>query len=145
MVRGRSGVRFSPLAQVSGLPRSQRAALWYRGSVPPIGSEEVTVLDGVSKVYTIVYMTYQAKETTKVSKWGNSLGVRLSARSAARAGISSDTILTVESGEDVVILRKVRERKRPRTLKELLKHVRPLRKKEAAQWIGMEPVGKEIW
>lgn len=81
---------------------------------------------------------------TKVSKWGNSLGVRLPARSAARAGISDETILTVESGEDVVILRRVREPK-ARTLKELLKHVRPASDREATEWLTMEPVGKEIW
>lgn len=90
-------------------------------------------------------MTYKEKETTKVSKWGNSLGVRLPARSAARAGISDDTILSVESSEDVVILRKVQERKRSRTLKELLKHVRPARDKEAAEWLAIRPVGKEAW
>ena len=85
------------------------------------------------------------KETTKVSKWGNSLGVRLPARSAARAGISNDTILTVESGEDVVILRKTHEPKKARTLKELMKHVRPAHEKEAAEWLGMKSVGREVW
>ena len=105
---------------------------------------DIAVLDDTVKVYTIVYMVYKEKETTKAARWGNSLGVRLPARSAARAGISDDTILSVESSEDVVILRKVRERKRPRTLKELLKRVRPARDKEATEWLRVEPVGKEI-
>lgn len=89
-------------------------------------------------------MAYKEKEMTKVSKWGNSLGVRLPARSAARAGISDETILTVESGEDVVILRRVREPK-ARTLKALLKYVRPASDREAAEWRAMKPVGKEAW
>ena len=102
------------------------------------------MLDGIAEVYTIVYMSYKEKEMTKASKWGNSLGVRLPARSAARAGISNETILSVESSNDVVILRKVPQRK-PRTLKELLKRVRPARDKEAAEWLTMKPVGKEVW
>ena len=90
-------------------------------------------------------MAYKEKEMTRVSKWGNSLGVRLPARSAARAGISDDTILTVESNADAVILRPMRLRKKPRALKELLKHVRPKRDKEVAEWLTMKPIGKEIW
>ncbi|KKW19963.1 MAG: SpoVT/AbrB family protein [Parcubacteria group bacterium GW2011_GWA2_51_10] len=90
-------------------------------------------------------MIYKERETTKVSRWGNSLGIRLPARSAARAGISDDTILTVESNADAVTLRPIRERKKSRTLKALLKHVRPIRDREAVEWLAMRPVGKEIW
>lgn len=96
-------------------------------------------------VYTIVYMAYREKETTKVSRWGNSLGIRLPARSAARAGISDDTILTVEAHTDAVTLRPLRMRRQSHTLKELLKNVRPKRDREAADWLLMKPIGKEIW
>lgn len=84
-------------------------------------------------------------EITKVSKWGNSLGIRLPARSAARAGISEETTLSVESREDVVILRKVAKRNKQKSLKELLKHVRPIQDTETAPWLSMQPVGKEVW
>ena len=90
-------------------------------------------------------MAYKEKETTKVSKWGNSLGIRLSARSAARAGISDNTILIVESNAHAVTLRPVREHKKLRTLKELLKHVRPIRDREVVEWLSMKHVGKEVW
>ena len=100
-------------------------------------------------VYTIVYMTYTAKdkmkETTRVSKWGNSLGIRLPARIAARAGILDDTLLAVEASADAVTLRPVRSDHKSFTLKQLLKHVRPMRDREAAEWVAMKPIGKEIW
>ena len=90
-------------------------------------------------------MTYKEKVTTKVSKWGNSLGIRLPARSAARAGISDNTILSVESNAESVTLRPVRVYKKSRTLEELLKHVRPVNDAESREWLNMKPVGKEIW
>lgn len=81
----------------------------------------------------------------KVSKWGNSLGIRLPARSAARAGISEKTIVRIESDADSVTLRPVRESRKTRSLKQLLRRVRPIRDKEAGEWLAMEPAGKEAW
>ena len=94
-------------------------------------------------------MTYVEKETTKVSKWGNSLGIRLPARSAARAGITDDTVLTVESGPETLTLRPVRERKKPRSsrfsLDALIANIRPANLNRDDEWLNMKSVGKEIW
>ena len=93
-------------------------------------------------------MSYANKETTKVSKWGNSLGIRLPARSAARAGISDDTILTVESTAETVTLRPVRKQRKPRasrfSLDALIANVRPGNLNRDDEWLNAPPVGKEI-
>ena len=94
-------------------------------------------------------MAYKEKETTKVSKWGNSLGIRLPARSAARAGISDETILIVESTEGVMTLKPTRSKKPARasrlSLDTLIANIRPANLNRDDEWLNMPSVGKEIW
>ncbi|OGG53368.1 hypothetical protein A2851_00110 [Candidatus Kaiserbacteria bacterium RIFCSPHIGHO2_01_FULL_53_29] len=83
---------------------------------------------------------------TRAAKWGNSIGVRLSARVAARAGITEHTEITVEAKENSIVLSPIKTkniRATRRSLKTLLKNVRPRLTAEDKEWLDMKPVGRE--
>lgn len=90
-----------------------------------------------------------AMATTKASKWGNSIGVRLPVRAAARAGIVEGTVLSVEATEKSVTLapaKRVKADRIPRySLKKLLRGITPENLNRDDEWLNAEPVGRELW
>lgn len=106
---------------------------------------EQSALTVFAEGYTFVYMNITAR--TRVQQWGNSIGVRLSARVAARAGITKDTEIAVEARENSIRLfpiKKESKRLIRRPLKALLKKVRARLTKEDREWLEMKPAGEEI-
>ena len=86
--------------------------------------------------------------TTKAAKWGNSIGVRLPLRAAARAGIAEGTELSVEANEKYVTLTPARSKKKIRaarfSLDALIANVRPENLNRDDEWLNAPSVGKEI-
>ncbi len=84
---------------------------------------------------------------TIVSKWGNSIGVRIPARVAAVAGITDGSTLAVTSTDGVVTLRKVSEQNSHTlphySLARLLQGVTPKTMNKDAEWLDTIPVGRE--
>jgi len=81
--------------------------------------------------------------TTKVSTWGNSLGVRLPRSLLLAADVKNNTTLEVRLEKGSLILTPQKNAKK--TLRQLLKNVRPLSDPEIQAWTKMKPVGREIW
>jgi len=79
----------------------------------------------------------------KVSAWGNSFGVRLPRKIMLLADVKDNTELDVRVEKGSLIL--TPQKSERRTLKQLLKNVRPVSDPEIQAWIKMKPVGKEIW
>ncbi|MDP3965317.1 MAG: AbrB/MazE/SpoVT family DNA-binding domain-containing protein [bacterium] len=79
----------------------------------------------------------------KVSAWGNSFGVRLPRKILLLADVKGDTELDVRVEKGALIL--TPQKSKRKTLKQLLKNVRPVSDPEIRAWINMKPVGKEIW
>jgi len=77
-----------------------------------------------------------------VSKWGNSLGVRIPQDAAERLDLKAGEKVHMEVGEDSITIRPVRRRRRKWTLKALLKGVSPRNVGGEFDW--GPPVGKEL-
>jgi antitoxin MazE len=78
---------------------------------------------------------------TTVSKWGNSLGVRIPQAIAAKLSLSQNAKIEITSDDNCVIIKKVNE---PFTLEELFAGYDST-KYEKAEIDWGKPVGKEIW
>lgn len=76
-----------------------------------------------------------------VSKWGNSLAVRIPAGAADSVGLSegSEVDITVKAGTLIV----APVRKRRYQLKELVDQITPENRHELIDW--GKPIGKEVW
>lgn len=81
--------------------------------------------------------------TTKVSAWGNSLGVRLPRNMLLAADVKNNATLDVRLENGSLILTPRKSKKK--TLQQLLRNVRPTSDPEIQAWIGMKPLGREIW
>ncbi len=77
-----------------------------------------------------------------VSRWGNSLGLRISREAAHRLKLKAGARVSVECGDDCLTIRPV-GRRRKWTEAELLKGVTPEAVGGEVNWGG--PVGKEVW
>ncbi len=79
--------------------------------------------------------------TTKVQKWGNSLGIRIPKPLATEAKVEAGTAVDISVESDSLVIRPLRRRKY--VLSELLEGVsaRNLHKEVETR----RPVGKEVW
>jgi antitoxin MazE len=78
---------------------------------------------------------------TQISKWGNSLAVRIPKPAADAAKLrSGDTLDLQVEGSGAVRIRKVR---REHTLQELVRRITPENRHTEIDW--GKPVGKELW
>lgn len=78
--------------------------------------------------------------TQKVSKWGNSLGVRLPQAIAILMGLTEGTLLSISTDGHRIIL----SPEKPKyTLDELLQNVTPEMQHDECDW--GEAVGEETW
>ena len=94
-------------------------------------------LDSSSAVDTIVYM-----QTTKVTKWGNSIALRLPSSLVHSAGLLDGSSVTLMREGDRIVIQKV-NKKNP-TLASLIARITPDNQHTDA-WLDIEPVGNEIW
>ena len=78
--------------------------------------------------------------TTQVSKWGNSLGVRLpkSVASEVQLGEGDTVQLSVDNGAIVI-----RPSRRRYSLDELVGRITPKNRHDESDWGG--PLGDEVW
>jgi len=81
--------------------------------------------------------------TTKVSAWGNSLGVRLPRSILLAADVKNNATLDIRLENGSLILTPQKSKKK--TLQQLLKNVRPISDPEIQAWTKMKPMGKEAW
>jgi len=86
--------------------------------------------------------TRQALRNTTISKWGNSLGMRIPQEAAEHLQLKAGQKVQVEVDEDSITIRPARRRRRKWTLKALLKGIIPERVGGELDWGG--PVGKEL-
>ena len=86
--------------------------------------------------------TATLRTTSKVARWGNSLGLRIPSEGVRRLRLSEGEDVSVEVREDCITLRPVRQRRRW-TLEKLLEGVTPEIVGSEVDW--GRPVGKEIW
>jgi len=77
-----------------------------------------------------------------VSRWGNSLGLRIPHEAAVQLNLKAGERVRIEVGADSITIKPVRKRKKW-TEAELLKGVTPAVVGGEIDWGG--PVGKEIW
>lgn len=78
--------------------------------------------------------------STKLQKWGNSIGVRLSKEVVKKVGFKDGKSVSVKTiGKSVIIT----PFKKEETLDDLLSKVTPLNIHEEIDW--GPPVGNEIW
>jgi antitoxin MazE len=77
-----------------------------------------------------------------VSRWGNSLGLRIPQEAADRLNLKAGARVSVEVGDDSITIRPVRPRKRWSEAA-LLRGVTPAMVGGEVDWGG--PVGKEVW
>ena len=80
-------------------------------------------------------------KTLKVSKWGNSLAIRLPSDAVSRYGVMEGTLLDLSQMEQH--MRLIPQKKRRITLKEIVDSIDPNDPPEYIDW--GPPVGKEIW
>ncbi|HSV16169.1 MAG TPA: AbrB/MazE/SpoVT family DNA-binding domain-containing protein [Tepidisphaeraceae bacterium] len=76
-----------------------------------------------------------------LSQWGNSLGLRIPQEAAAQLQLKAGEQVSVEVGQDAIIIRPARRRRRKWALSALLKGVTPV--KVGGEFGWGEPVGKE--
>jgi antitoxin MazE len=80
-------------------------------------------------------------KTQVLTKWGNSLGLRIPASMAKQAGLAAGTNVTVTFMDGALIIKP--ERKKKYTLDELLEGMTP---EQVHAEVGMGgPVGHEVW
>ena len=78
--------------------------------------------------------------TTRVSRWGNSLGVRLSKAVAREAQLDEGDTVDVCVDNGSIVIRPSRPRY---SLDELVRHITPKNRHDERDWGG--PVGDEVW
>ena len=80
------------------------------------------------------------QRTGTLSRWGNSLGVRIPREAVERLGLEAGARVTVELGEDSITIRPARARRKWH-LRDLLQGVTP--SKVGGEFNWGDPVGKE--
>jgi antitoxin MazE len=75
-----------------------------------------------------------------ISKWGNSLAVRIPATLAERAGFAEGTAVEFEVQRGKLVVTRIHERY---DLKDLVDRITPANRHELADW--GKPAGKEVW
>jgi len=80
---------------------------------------------------------------TKVQKWGNSQGLRLSKQLLDDAQISVGDEVNVVVHDGAIVVAPVKRLRGKRSLQELVKRIPKGHKGEEIDWGG--PVGKEVW
>ena len=78
--------------------------------------------------------------TTQVSKWGNSLGLRLPKSVAREAQLDAGDTVEVSVDNGAIVIRPSRPRY---SLDELVRHITPKNRHAATDWGG--PLGDEAW
>jgi len=80
---------------------------------------------------------------TKVQKWGNSQGLRLSKELLSEADIKVGDAVDVAVRDGVLVVTPVHRVRGGQDLKELVKHIPNDYKPEELDW--GRPVGREVW
>ncbi|MBM4024566.1 MAG: AbrB/MazE/SpoVT family DNA-binding domain-containing protein [Planctomycetes bacterium] len=80
---------------------------------------------------------------TKVQKWGNSQGLRLSRQLLEEARISVGDEVDVAVHEGAIVVAPIKRRGGKHDLRELVKRIPKDYRGEELGWGG--PVGKEVW
>ncbi|BCJ87770.1 AbrB/MazE/SpoVT family DNA-binding domain-containing protein [Effusibacillus dendaii] len=75
---------------------------------------------------------------TYVTKWGNSLGIRIPASMAEQAHIENGTPIEIQIKDDMIIIRR-----QTYTLEELLAQITPENLHDEVN--TSDPIGNEIW
>lgn len=78
--------------------------------------------------------------TTQVSKWGNSLGVRLPKSVARDAQMDEGDTVDVSVEHGAIVIRPTRPRY---SLNELVRRITPKNRHDESEWTG--PIGHEVW
>jgi antitoxin MazE len=90
-----------------------------------------------------MYILRRRAMVTKVQKWGNSHGLRLSKEVLADAGISPGDEVDVKTRDGLIVIEPVRRVRGKRSLAELVSRIPKDYKPEEVDWGG--PAGKEVW
>jgi antitoxin MazE len=80
---------------------------------------------------------------TKVQKWGNSQGLRLSKQVLEDAGIGIGDEVDVTARDGVIVIAPVRRVRGKRSLQELVSRIPKTYRSSEVEW--GEPVGREVW
>jgi antitoxin MazE len=80
---------------------------------------------------------------TKVQKWGNSQGLRLSRQLLEEAQISVGDDVDVAVHEGVIVVAPVKHRRGKHNLRELVRRIPKGHQSEEMDW--GHPVGQEVW
>jgi antitoxin MazE len=80
---------------------------------------------------------------TKVQKWGNSQGIRLSRQVLAEADIDVGDSVDLEVHEGAIVVKPVRRLRRRHDLRELARRVPEGYEPQELDW--GPPVGREVW
>jgi antitoxin MazE len=78
--------------------------------------------------------------TTQVSKWGNSLGLRLPKSVAREARLDEGDTVDVSVDNGTIVIRPSRPRC---SLNELVRRITPKNRHDERDWGG--PLGNEVW
>lgn len=89
-----------------------------------------------------VYFEYTAM-STKLMRWGNSLGVRIPKAAAEASMVCEGTVVDVTARKGEIVIRPVRKRKYK--LSELLADFKPEQLPDRADADWGKPRGKEVW
>lgn len=91
-------------------------------------------------VYTMDIRRREGMQAT-ISKWGNSQGIRLSKETLESAGMKVDDILSVETRDNEIVLKKAAPKKRMSLKERFEGYDGP--PPETYDW--GKPMGKEMW
>ncbi len=80
---------------------------------------------------------------TKVQKWGNSQGLRLTKQVLEDAGILIGDEVDVSARDGAIVIAPVRRVRGKRSLQELVSRIPKNYKSGETEW--GEPVGREVW
>ncbi len=78
-----------------------------------------------------------------ISKWGNSLAVRIPARFAETAGLAEGTAVDLKVQSGRLVVAPIRGQKRKYDLRRLVGKITPENRHKLLEW--GRPVGKEVW
>jgi antitoxin MazE len=78
--------------------------------------------------------------TTQISRWGNSLGLRLPKSVAREARLDEGDTVDVAVDNGTIVIRPTRPRY---SLDELVRRITPKNRHDESDWDG--PVGAEVW
>jgi antitoxin MazE len=78
--------------------------------------------------------------TTRLSKWGNSLGLRLPKSVAREVPLAEGDTVQVSVDNGTIVIRPSRPR---HSLDDLVRRITPKNRHDASDWGG--PLGDEVW